>query len=205
VRSFLATARGLVRQIDDAIGRIMAPIDLGHTYVFFTSDHGDYSGHRGLMRKNPWVPFDDLARVPFFVSGGDVAGHRRVPALVQSCDFALTCLDYAGIAPPAGVEFDTRSLRPVLEGHPDPADLDREVLCATGRPGWPMIRQGRYKYIEHILHAEVGQRILFDLETDPLEQIDLFEDPAHNAAGRALAQRLHERTAQPVLDVGAPQ
>jgi choline-sulfatase len=203
VRAFLATARGLVRQIDDAVGRIVPQLDLDNTRVFFTSDHGDYSGHRGLMRKNPWVPFDDLARVPFFVTGGGIAGGRRIPELVQSCDFALTCLDFAGVSAPVGVEFDTRSLRPILDGHPGPGDLGRDVLCATGRPGWPMIRSGRYKYIEHVVHAELGQRVLFDLDTDPAEQVDLFEDPDYHDIGRELAERLHARTAQPVLDVPA--
>ena len=60
LRQFLATARGLVRQIDDAVGRISDSLAPG-TITFFTSDHGDFSGHRGLMYKDPWIPFDDLA------------------------------------------------------------------------------------------------------------------------------------------------
>ena len=73
-------------------------VDLDSTVVFFTSDHGDYSGHRGLMRKDPWIPFDDLARVPFLAVGRDIAGGRRVGSLVQSFDFTLTALDFAGVA-----------------------------------------------------------------------------------------------------------
>ncbi len=205
VRSFLAAVRGLVRQIDDSVGRLVAQLDLQSTFVFFTSDHGDYAGHRGLMRKNPWVPYDDLSRVAFFVAGGDVVGGRRVPELVQSCDLALTCLDYAGVAAPADVEFDTRSLRPILDGTPGPGDLDRQVICGTGRPGWPTIRHGRYKYIEHIEHAELGQRVLFDLDADPREQVNLFEDAAHRAVGQELVERLRKSTSQPILDIPAPR
>ncbi len=205
VRSFLAKVRGLVRQIDDAIGRISRLVDLDSTLLFFTSDHGDYSGHRGLMRKNPWVPYDDLATVPFFVTGAGIAGGRRVPELVQSCDFTLTCLDFAGVAAPDGLEFDTRSLRPILDDNAGPDDLEREVLCATGRAGWPMIRRGRYKYIEHAVHSELGQRVLFDLEADPGERVDLFEDTAHHDIGRELAARLHAWTSQPVVNAPAPR
>ena len=61
VRAFLATVRGLIRQVDDALGRLVAQLDLDGSLLFFTSDHGDYAGHRGLMRKHPWIPFDDLA------------------------------------------------------------------------------------------------------------------------------------------------
>ena len=114
VRVFLATVRGLIKHIDDAIGRLIEQLDMTSTLVAFTSDHGDYAGHRGLMRKTPWMPFDDLARVPLFYAGHGVAGGRVVPDLVQSYDFALTALDYAGLAP--GIEdVDGRSLRPLLD------------------------------------------------------------------------------------------
>lgn len=201
VRSFLAIVKGLVKQIDDALGRLLPQFDLASTLLFFTSDHGDFAGHRGLMRKNPWLPFDDLARVPFLVAGGDVPGGRRVPQLVQSCDVALTCLDYAGIALPRGVDFDTRSLRPILDGSAGAADLDRAVYSATS-VGWPMVRRGRHKYIEHELH---GQPVLFDLEADPLEGANLVDDPARAEVRDELAELLRTTLRQEVLDVPAPR
>lgn len=200
VSRFLATVRGLVRQIDDAVGRLVAQLHLDATFVFFTSDHGDYSGNRGLMRKNPVIPFDDLARVPFFVAGGGLSGGRRLSLPVQSCDLPLTCLDYAGVTAPPGVEFDTRSLRPILDGVPGPDDLERVVFSATS-VGWPMIRRGRYKLIEH---AERGEPVVFDLEADPLERVNLVDDPGHRDVGDDLAARLRKAMAEPVLDVPAP-
>ena len=141
MRAFLATVRGLVRQIDDAVGSLLQQIDLSSTVVFYTSDHGDYAGHRGLLRKTPWIPFDDLARVPFAVSGPGITPGRRVASLVQSSDFALTCLDYAGVDPPEGIAFDSRSLRPLLCDRATDADVDRAVFSATTM-GWPMVRLG---------------------------------------------------------------
>jgi arylsulfatase len=201
VRAFLAVVRGLVRQIDDAVARLLPQFPLERTIVFFTSDHGDYAGHRGLMRKNPWIPFDDLARVPFFVAGGGVAGGRRVPELVQSCDVASTCLDFAGIAAPAGVEFDSRSLRPILDGNPRRDDLDRAVFSATTM-GWPMVRRGRFKYFEHGVRKQ--ERVLFDLATDPLERVSLADEPAYREVGVELAELVRTTLSQPVLDLPAP-
>ena len=109
-----------MKQIDDALPHASRPqlTRTSQSIVFFTSDHGDYAGHRGLMRKNPWIPFDDLARVPFFVAGGGVAGGRRVPQLVQSCDVASTCLPR--LCPRSGTPAESRStrrsLRPILDG-----------------------------------------------------------------------------------------
>jgi len=201
VSSVQAIVRGLVKQIDDALGRLVAQLHLDTAVVFFTSDHGDFAGHRGLMGKNPWVPFDDLARVPFFIAGGGIPGGRRVPQLVQSCDVALTCLDYAGVAAPQGVEFDTRSLRPILDGDPGPDDLDRAVFSGTSIT-WPMVRRGRYKYMENVEQGH--QPVLFDLEADPLERVNLVDDPAYQEVGDELAERLRTAMRQPILDVPAP-
>ena len=90
------------KHVDDAIGRLVACLDLASTLVAFTSDHGDYAGHRGLLRKIPWMPFDDLARVPLIYAGHGVVGGRVVADLVQSYDFAQTALDAAGVPPGRG-------------------------------------------------------------------------------------------------------
>ena len=47
--------RALVNQIDDALGALLAHFPLDRTVVAFTSDHGDYAGHRGLGGKAPWI------------------------------------------------------------------------------------------------------------------------------------------------------
>jgi arylsulfatase len=201
VRAFLAIVRGLVKQIDDAVARVIPQLSLERTVLFFTSDHGDFAGHRGLMRKNPWMPFDDLARVPFFISGAGISGGRRVPTVVQSCDLALTCLDYAGIAAPRGVDFDTRSLRAIVDDDPGPDDLDRSVLCATTLE-WPMVRRGRYKYMTHA--GLTDQPVLFDLESDPFERVNVVGDPANSAIRDELAEQLRATLRRPIVDVAAP-
>ena len=195
-RRFDATVRGLVRHIDDAIGHALDHVDLDATLVVFTSDHGDYGGNRGLLRKNPWLPFDDLARVPLAVAGLDVARGRRERAVVQSCDFALTCLDYAGIVPPERYVFETRSLRPLLEGAAAGTRDERAVFCATTM-GWPMVRKDRFKYIRH---EPTGTGALFDLERDPVESTDLSGDPGYASVLAELTALLDDEMRRPVLD-----
>jgi arylsulfatase len=194
LRRFLATLRGLITHIDDAIGRLIARLDLASTLVAFTSDHGDYAGHRGLLGKFPWMPFDDLARVPLFYAGYGVQGGRVVRGLVQSYDFAVTALDYAGLRPGVA-DIDARTLRPLLAGHEDAVDPDRAVFCAIGM-GWPMVRCGRHKYF---IHAQRGSAVLFDLEDDPNERVNLAGDRHHVEAERDLAGLLAERMAKPPL------
>jgi arylsulfatase A-like enzyme len=199
LRAFLASVRGMVRHIDDAVEDLVSRLDLERTLLFFTADHGDFSGRRGLTLKNPNIPFDDLALVPFFVVGAGVEGGRRVPTPVQSFDFALTCLDYAGVQPPSGVEPDARSLRPILEGAAAAEDLERTVFCATTLT-FPMVRRGKFKYIRHVEH---GQPVLFDLDADPDESVNLVDDPAYADVVADLEARLAEEMRQPVLHLSA--
>jgi arylsulfatase len=200
LRRLLATVRGLVKHIDDAMGRLVARLDLASTLVAFTSDHGDYAGHRGLLRKTPWMPFDDLARVPLFYAGYGVAGGRVVSDPVQSYDFALTALDYAGVQPRVN-DFDSLSLRPVLTAQAQPVELDRPVFSCVGL-GWPMVRHGGHKYF---VHAQQRTPVLFDLERDPAECQNVADDPHYADITRELSERLDERVARrPLahLDVG---
>ena len=197
LRKFLATIRGLVRHIDDAVGCILKQLDLTHTVVFFTSDHGDYAGHRGLLYKTPWLPFDDLARVPLIVAGGDVSGPRRQRQLVQNLDFALTCLDYAGVPAPSDYDFNGRSLRPLLSGTTAAEDDDRAVFCATTM-GWPMVRRQRYKYI---FNKRSSAKVLFDLESDPAEHINHWQDPDYALIADELSAALREELERDVMQI----
>jgi arylsulfatase len=199
LRKLLATVRGLVKHIDDAIGRLIARLDLTSTLVAFTSDHGDYAGHRGLLRKTPWMPFDDLARVPLFYAGYGVTGGRVVSGLVQSYDFALTALDWSRLEPDVD-DVDGRSLRSLLTGQSEAADLERSVFCAIGM-GWPMIRRGNHKYFVHAQHRSA---VLFDLDDDPDERTNLAGDPRYTELERTLSEGLARRMAKPSLaHVGA--
>lgn len=188
-RNLLTAVRALVRQIDDSVGRIVETLDMERSVLFFTSDHGDYGGHRGLLSKVPWIPFDDLARVPLVVAGQGVVGDGRVSSPVQSCDFALSCLDYAGVeAPGEGPEeFDTRSLRPMLENRSATTDLERTVFCGT-TTGWPMVRRGPLKYMTTNEDRSAG--VLFDLEADPGETIDLRRDAGYRSDVESLSAAL---------------
>jgi len=199
LRIFLATVRGMLRQIDDAMGRLLEQIDLDCTGVFFTSDHGDYAGHRGLLRKAPWIPFDDLARVPLVAAGLDFAQGTKVPSLVQSSDLPQTWLDLVGIDPPEGLPLRGRSLLPWLTGSATEDDRDRAVFSALSMK-WPMVRVGHHKLIDNPRH---DARVLFDLAADPHEVHDLAADPAWSTVVDELAMLLHdELDAPPSVWVG---
>lgn len=181
----LTRVKALVRQIDDVMGRLLGRIPLDHALVFFTSDHGDYAGHRGLLQKVPWIPFDDLVRVPLVVAGAGLVGGRRVRSLVQAFDIVPTACDAAGV-PIDPAELDATSLWPVLDGG-TAVDDERAVVFSTTM-GWPGARQGAFKYVRH---QASGQAVLFDLSSDPGETTNLLDDPAYNERAFEVALALH--------------
>ncbi len=194
LRRVLAAIRAAIRHVDDAMAEILQQVNLDSTLVIFLSDHGDYGGHRGFLGKIPWLPFDDLARVPLVISGSGVAGGRRVAAPVQSFDYVATVLDRVGLARPCA-DMDAVSQLPVLAGAD--ADANRAVFCST-MEGTPMLRRGRYK---HIWHSIADVHILYDLEEDPGETRNIAGDPRHRDLLAANVEVLREVLARPIPEL----
>jgi arylsulfatase A-like enzyme len=113
---------------------------------------------------------------------------------VQSYDFPLTALDYAGVDPGAH-DFDSRSLRPFLADSAQPTDVQRTVFTCTGM-SWPMVRYQNFKYSINMAEREP---VLFDLDSDRNESVNLANDPDYAEITRDLSARLAQRMARPSL------
>ncbi|MBM3875036.1 MAG: hypothetical protein FJ382_15155, partial [Verrucomicrobia bacterium] len=192
VQGELAAIRALIRHIDANVGRLLEHVDLDNTLVCFTSDHGDFGGHRGLLGKVPWIPFDDLAKVPLFYAGSGVRPAQRITSPVQSSDMALTFLEAAGALPEEYALFDAESLWPSLQGAPLRED---RTIHSSLTMGWPMARRGRFKLIGQIYQGTA----LFDLEADPGETRDISAD--HPAIVTELTEAVRAHYVRPRMDL----
>ncbi|NHB84306.1 sulfatase-like hydrolase/transferase [Tessaracoccus sp. HDW20] len=123
-RKLIAVYSGYVTLIDRQIGLVLAALDeLGladSTSVFFSFDHGEFTGSHRLHDKGPAM-YEDIYRT---------AGIVRVPGapsqvrdeFVSLLDCTATILDWCGLdASPA---VDSRSLLPLLNGS-DPRGTTR--------------------------------------------------------------------------------
>ena len=97
--------------IDDCIGRVLRALldnDLADdTFVIFTSDHGEFLGDHGLLRKGP-PPYYQLLHVPLMLAGPGI-NPIMVEALTSHVDLKATILDLLGVA---GDDGDGVSLGP---------------------------------------------------------------------------------------------
>ena len=192
----VALTRGMEAQIDHQFGRVLAKLDAmgvsDETVVVFTSDHGEFLGNHGLLHKGP-PPYRDLCRVSFVISGPDIPRGERTAAPSSHLDVAPTLLELAGIDA-RGIGEDGESLVPVFEGgrlarrerflefHPR---IDARVYNhSIVTDGWRLTLYPK---------GERGWGELFDLEGDPGEHENLFDDPARVSVRDRLAERLVSR------------
>jgi choline-sulfatase len=186
----------LTHRMDALVGEVLARLEaLGladDTLVVYTSDHGDHIGERGLWWKH--TLYDESVKVPLVLSwpGRLPRGERR-DAVVNLIDLAPTILDALGA--PALPNADGRSFLAVARDAAAPwVDETFAEYCTDPTPDWTggkaarqrMIRRGRYK----LSYYDGLPPQLFDLETDPLEQVDLAGSRDHAAVRDALIARL---------------
>lgn len=182
-----------VELIDRQVGEILDTLEkrgrLDNTIIIFTSDHGDNLGDHGLSQK--WAPYEEVTRVPLIISAPErFAGGREVNDLVQLFDLGPTILEWAGVVPDE--TFEAISLNPALEGRP--FEGRSHVFCEqggdvnlTGSDLITMARSHRYKLV-HYQGRSYGQ--LFDLEEDPCETHNLWDDPERQGVKRELFETL---------------
>lgn len=127
---------GMLRLIDDQFKRLIDGLrerDLEKdTIVLYLSDHGDFVGEYGLIRKGSDLP-DILCHVPFIWRGPGIAAQGQIDSAYGNLvDILPTLCDYLGTDVPFGSQG--KSLRPVLEHS---ADIpEHEFDCAYAESGF---------------------------------------------------------------------
>ncbi|WP_404191650.1 sulfatase-like hydrolase/transferase [Streptomyces tauricus] len=189
-RKLIAVYWGYVTLVDEQIGRILTRLDeLGledDTSVFFTADHGEFTGAHRLHDKGPAM-YEDIYRIPGIIRvPGQPPQERR--EFVSLTDCTATILELAGCDPQPAT--DSRSLLPLVRGeHPD---WSEELLAEFHGHHFPypqrMLRDNRYKLV--VNPDSVNE--LYDLDTDPHELTNRYPDPALESVRLRLMRRLYD-------------
>ena len=170
---------GLVQWVDHQIGQVLSALEqLGlrdEATILYTSDHGEMAGERGLWQKSCF--YEESVRVPMILSGPGIPQGKVVTENPSHLDLLPTLCDLAEIPPPAGLRGE--SLIPLLTdretGKPRAVFSEFFGYYAGGEQrNSMMVKRGSWKWIDYC----DGHCELFDLASDPDEQIDRANDPA---------------------------
>lgn len=194
----LALNYGSISFIDEQIGRVMQRLQaLGldkNTVVVFTSDHGDFLGDHQLMLKGP-VHYRGLTRVPFIWSDPASPATTIPPSstLSSTIDVAPTILARAGVKAYNGIQG--KNLMPVLQAGKNAVrdallieeEGQRVILGIETRVRCRTLLTERYRMT---IYDAVDWGELYDLNTDPDELQNLWNEPAAGDAKAMMMQKL---------------
>ncbi|MCL2651038.1 MAG: sulfatase [Candidatus Azobacteroides sp.] len=188
----------VISSVDDNVGRLIDYLQHNglweNTIVIYTSDQGFMMGEHGWFDKR-WI-YEQTFRAPFIISypaGLSPSLPKEMSAMIQSIDYAPTFLDYAGVEIPSDIQGV--SLRPLLEGRTDRAH-DAVYYHFYEYPAFHAVkrhygcRTDRYK-IAHFYY-DIDEWELYDLQNDPMEMHNLYDNPAFSDVQNMMLDKLKE-------------
>jgi len=201
IRRATASYYSMTEKVDSHYGEVLSQLknlgeNLDEWIIVYTSDHGEMLGEHGIWEKTRF--YEGSVRVPLIIrwpKGFD--GGRVVDENVNLCDLFATLCDLAGIEVPEGL--DSRSLVPLLKGQA--CQWQNETISQIGRGDsiHVMIKQDALKYQ---YYGEGIPEVLFDLEKDPDEMVNVAATPEYVKAMSAFRERLSELGHGPNADSG---
>ncbi|MEG0692347.1 MAG: sulfatase-like hydrolase/transferase [Oscillospiraceae bacterium] len=175
----------MISHIDYNVGKLIKTLEetgqLENTIIVFTGDNGLAVGQHGLMGKQSL--YDHSVRVPLIMSGNGIKKNYKTDSYVYLLDIYPTLCELNGIAIPDSVEG--QSFLPALKGE---ENHTREELYFAYTGLVRSIKTKRFKLIEYKNARKDTQ--LFDIENDPHELMNLFNDSAYADVVKELKKRL---------------
>ena len=128
---------GMIRLIDDQIKRLIEDLKekglFEKTIIVVLSDHGDYCGEYGLIRKGAGLS-ESLTRIPMVWAGYQIKKQAKaIDAHVSLADLFPTFCTVIGDSIPVGVQG--RSLWPMLTGKKYPKEEFSSIVVQLGFGG----------------------------------------------------------------------
>jgi len=186
----------MISGIDNTIARVLEILKrqglAENTVVVYSADNGYYMGDRGFAGK--WSHYEQSLRVPLIIFDPRLPAKLRgrvSTKMALNIDLAPTFLQLAGCKPPEG--YQGRSLLPIVEGCPTEG-WQKDFFCEHGMdyprlPKWRGVRGERYVYANYY-EQNPPQELLYDLQTDPDQVVNLSGDSRYDEALGTMRKRL---------------
>jgi len=202
VRQDLAGYYAMIENLDWNYGRVVEALEqlqlLDNTHILFFADHGDMHGSHGMYRKT--CPYEEAIRTPMIISGGRPRYDNWLvgspPVTANSVDIAPTTLGLCGIPKPqwmAGTDYSHYRIRKPASG-PEPDSAYLQNVIPTGHPdsiNTPyrgVVTRDGWKYV----CFEGLSWLMFNLNEDPLEEVNLAQNELYQVERKKLISRLKQ-------------
>lgn len=185
-----------IASVDDGVGEVLDYLDKNgltdNTIVVYTSDQGMYLGEHGWFDKR--FMYQESFRTPLLIRyPKEIKPGTKIDKMVQNIDFAPTFLDYAGVKIPSDIQG--LSFRKLVDGE---SSEWRDAIYYTyyEYPSIHMVkrhygvRTDRYKLIH--FYYDIDEWELYDMQKDPHEMHNVYNDPAYAEVQKMMHQRLKE-------------
>lgn len=191
----LANAASQNTLVDDGVGRVMAALRKRgfdkNTLVIYSSDQGNFYGHHGLWTHpvvtSPSSIYDIAMNIPLVVWHPEgIPASSTSDALIGQYDIMPTILDYVGFG---DVEIEAspgRSFADLLRGEASDEPFSDAVYMESEETRG--MRTDRYAYWKRL--PGTGEPVLYDMDKDPDQQVNVVGDPSYAAVLVDLDQRL---------------
>jgi arylsulfatase A-like enzyme len=184
-----------IAAVDKSVGKVLDYIKENgldkNTIIIYTSDQGFYLGEHGWFDKR-WM-FEQSYRTPLLITWPGIIKRGSVNEdMVSNLDLAETFLDMAGVKVPA--DMQGRSMMPILKGKTPPDWRKEHYYHYYEYPGYHMVKRHygmsteRYKLIHY--YFDIDEWELYDIQADPLEMRNVYNDPAYSFIRNFLHKRL---------------
>jgi arylsulfatase A-like enzyme len=192
IKDYLRT----IKSVDDGVSEVLDYLDEAglaeNTIVVYTSDQGFYLGEHGWFDKR--FMYEESFRTPLLIRyPKEIEPGTKIDKLVQNLDFAPTFLDYAGIEIPE--EMQGESFRKLIAGE---TNEWRDAVYYTyyEYPSVHMVKRhygvatDRYKLMH--FYYDIDEWEMYDLETDPMEMKNVYDNPEYADVLEMLHKKLEE-------------
>lgn len=194
-REAFRTYMGLVKYLDDCVGRILDELKAQGIYddsmIIFTSDHGEMLGSHRLFQK--MCMYEESVRTPVYMKfPNNQYGIQSITESFSQIDLMPTICDYMGISPKH--EMQGKSLLPMLDGKQIKEEPILIQFDGNGARGnfQRCIIENNYKLIVDIFKDELFYE-LYDITNDVFETTNLlFRDSSLHPMAYDMIKKLKQ-------------
>ncbi len=189
-----------IKSVDDGVGEVLDYLDKNglaeNTIVVYTSDQGFYLGEHGWFDKR--FMYEESFRTPLLIRyPKEIKPGTKISQLVQNLDFFPTFMDYAGVAIPEDVQGE--SFRKLVSCE---SSEWRDAVYYTyyEYPSVHMVKRHygvateRYKLMH--FYYDIDEWEMYDLQTDPSEMQNIYNNPAYADVQKMMHNKLIELRAK---------